>query len=107
MAVCSAWSNESWLARGEKKAFLRKSFRTAKIVFQLEMLLASVAKLVWQVTSAVLLRITRERGAHLSALSAQPLRAVTFSSQRVFLSWSSLSGLVGMGTSPRYTFSLN
>lgn len=106
MAVCSAWSNESWLARGEKKAFLRKSFRTAKTVFQLEMLLVSVVKLAWQGTSAVLLRITRARGAHLSALSVQPLRAAT-SSQRVFLSWSSLSGLAGMGTSPRYTFSLN
>lgn len=43
----------------EKKGFLRKPFRRAKVVFWLEVLLVSVVKLVWQVTSAVFLRITR------------------------------------------------
>lgn len=43
----------------QKKWFLRKPFRKAKVVFQLEVLLVSVVKLVWQVTSTVFLRITR------------------------------------------------
>jgi len=60
VAVCCVYSNESWFAKGEKKkGFLRKSFRKAKIIFQLELLLVSVVQSVWQVTSAVFLRITR------------------------------------------------
>lgn len=43
----------------EEKGFLRKPFRKAEIVFQLEVRLVSVVKLVWRVTSAVFLRITR------------------------------------------------
>lgn len=43
----------------EKKGFLRKPSREAWIVFQLEVLLVSVVKLVQQVTSAVVLGIAR------------------------------------------------
>lgn len=43
----------------EKKGFLRKPSREAGIVFQLEVLLVSVVKLVQQVTSAVVLGIAR------------------------------------------------
>lgn len=44
----------------DKKAFLRKPFRKAEVVFQLEVRLVSVVELVWRVSPAVLLRITRE-----------------------------------------------
>lgn len=52
----------------EKKGFLRKPLRKAEVVFQLEMLAVSVVELVWQVTSAVFLRITGSVVAHLSTL---------------------------------------